>query len=99
MVSAGLDNAEAEIARAKRAAAFMEEGGVFAEAWAELDARIVAQWRAANDPVARETLHSLQRAMTGLRNILDGYVENGAVSLHRLHAEERAKAAYTQFPA
>lgn len=94
-----IDQAEAEIAKAKRASAFLEQDGVFADAWAELDRRIMQQWRMSKDVAERERLHALTLAMTGLQNILAGYVENGAVSLARLHDIDAAKAAYNQFPA
>ena len=89
------DQAEADIAKAKRAAAFLEIDGVFAEAWRELDARIVEEWRGSIDAGRREQLHTLTLAMTGLQNILAGYVENGAISLARLRDNDAAKAAYT----
>lgn len=95
MVPSGVDQAEADIAKAKRAAAFLEIDGVFAEAWRELDARIVEEWRGSKDAARREQLHTLTLAMTGLQNILAGYVENGAVSLARLRDNDAAKAAYT----
>ena len=90
-----IDQAEADIAKAKRAAAFLEQDGVFAEAWRELDARIVEEWRMSKDAARREQLHTLTLAMTGLQNILAGYVENGAISLARLRDNDAAKAAYT----
>ena len=90
-----IDQAEADIAKAKRAAAFLEQDGVFAEAWRELDARIVDEWRMSKDAARREQLHTLTLAMTGLQNILAGYVENGAISLARLRDNDAAKAAYT----
>ena len=90
-----IDQAEADIAKAKRAAAFLEIDGVFAEAWRELDARIVEEWRMSKDAARREQLHTLTLAMTGLQNILAGYVENGAISLARLRDNDAAKAAYT----
>ena len=90
-----IDQAEAGIAKAKRAAAFLEQDGVFAEAWRELDARIVEEWRMSKDAARREQLHTLTLAMTGLQNILAGYVENGAISLARLRDNDAAKAAYT----
>lgn len=95
MVPSGVDQAEADIAKAKRAAAFLEQDGVFAEAWRELDARIVEEWRMSKDAARREQLHTLTLAMTGLQNILAGYVENGAISLARLRDNDAAKAAYT----
>jgi hypothetical protein len=95
MVSPSVDQAEADIAKAKRAAAFLEQDGVFAEAWQELDARIVNQWRLSKDASERERLHALTLAMTGLQNILAGYVENGALSLARLRDNDTAQAAYT----
>ena len=95
MVPSGVDQAEADIAKAKRAAAFLETDGVFAEAWRELDARIVDEWRMSKDAARREQLHTLTLAMTGLQNILAGYVENGAISLARLRDNDAAKAAYT----
>jgi hypothetical protein len=95
MVSPSVDQAEADIAKAKRAAAFLEHDGVFAEAWQELDARIVNQWRLSKDASERERLHALTLAMTGLQNILAGYVENGALSLARLRDNDTAQAAYT----
>lgn len=95
MVSVSVDQAEAEIAKGKRAAAFLEQDGVFAEAWQELDARIVNQWRVSKDPTERERLHALTLAMTGLQNVLAGYVENGAISLARLRDNDAAQAAYT----
>jgi hypothetical protein len=95
MVPSGVDQAEADIAKAKRAAAFLEIDGVFAEAWRELDARIVEEWRMSKDAARREQLHTLTLAMTGLQNILAGYVENGAISLARLRDNDAAKAAYT----
>lgn len=95
MVSPSVDQAEADIAKAKRATAFLEQDGIFAEAWQELDARIVNQWRVSKDPTERERLHALTLAMTGLQNVLAGYVENGAVSLARLRDNDAAQAAYT----
>lgn len=95
MVSSGVDKAEAEIAKAKRAAAFLDQDGVFAEAWAELDRRIVDQWRFSSDPVERERLHALTLAMAQLQNILAGYVENGVMSLERLRDIDKATAART----
>lgn len=95
MVSPSVDQAEADIAKAKRAAAFLEQDGVFADAWRELDARIVDQWRLSKDASERERLHALTLAMTGLQNILAGYVENGVLSLERLRDNDTAQAAYT----
>lgn len=95
MVSSVVDQAEADIAKAKRAAAFLEQDGVFAEAWRELDARIVEEWRMSKDAARREQLHTLTLAMTGLQNVLAGYVENGAISLARLRDNDAATAAYT----
>lgn len=94
MVSSVVDQAEADIAKAKRAAAFLEQDGVFAEAWRELDARIVEEWRMSKDAARREQLHTLTLAMTGLQNVLAGYVENGAISLARLRDNDAATAAY-----
>ena len=95
MVSSGVDKAEAEIAKAKRAAAFLEQDGVFAEAWAELDRRIVDQWRRSKEHAERERLHALTLTMAGLQNILAGYVENGVMSLERLRDIDKATAART----
>lgn len=83
-----------ELARAKRAAAFMEEGGVFHEAWAELETRIMHEWRH-TPPAAterREELHRLLQAMNGLENILQGFVQGGAMALERISQEERERA-------
>jgi hypothetical protein len=80
------DATEAAIARAKRASTLMEEGGVFREAWGELETRITAEWRmtAPSEGERRENLHRLLQAMTALENILAGYVDSGAVALHGL---------------
>jgi len=91
------DTAEVEIRRAERARVFLGDG-IFQEAWAELEARILDEWRSSRpaDAAKREELHQLHRAMSGLENILAGYVESGAVALHRVADLERERIARDQ---
>ena len=97
MVSVAVDTAEAEIRRAERARVFLGDG-IFQDAWAELEARILAEWQSSRpaDAARREELHQLHRAMSGLENILAGYVESGAVALHRVADLERERIARDQ---
>lgn len=99
MDSVVVDKAEAEINRSKRAAAFLDDG-VFRDAWNELEARIMAEWRATApaETERRENCHRLLAAMTGLENILAGYVDSGAVSLHYLADLERADRLRSVIP-
>lgn len=102
MDTPGVDHAEAEIARAKRAAAFLEDEGVFCTAWRELDARLTNEWRnsPARDTDGRERLWHMLAAMRALETVLRGYVDSGTVVLATLRDIERAKAAHeTTFPA
>ena len=75
------DQAEADIRRADRARIFMEEG-IFQDAWQELEEILTAQWRKspASSPEIREEAYRTLRAMDGLRNILDGYVQSGVMA-------------------
>jgi|GEM_PF-5923518 len=88
------DTAEDEIRRAERARLFLGDG-IFQVAWAELDTRIDYAWKASApaDAARREELHQLHRAMTALSNILVGYVESGALLLHRLDDQDRERVA------
>lgn len=87
------DRAERAIQRANRARAFIEEG-IFRDAWEELDARIMAEWRGtAPDQIARrEDLHRLLGAMSALENILAGYVDAGTIAHDILAQTERERA-------
>lgn len=95
MVSPVLDAAEAEIARAKRAAALLEEDSVFHEAWQALGEKIEHAWRTSpvRDTDGRERLFLMRRAMDDLRIVLDGFVQNGAVALDRIEQDKREGAA------
>jgi hypothetical protein len=88
------DAAEAEIRRGQRAAAFLEEGGVFREAWDEMEAAITANWRnsPARDSEGRERLWALLRAMRDLEATIQSYVDSGKVVQERIAAEERDRA-------
>jgi len=88
------DKSEAEIRRGQRAAAFLEEGGVFREAWQEMAERITETWRKspARDTEGRERLWAMLRAMDDLEATIAGYVGDGAIALERIQAEEREKA-------
>lgn len=81
MDTPGLDQIEADIRRADRARIFMEEG-IFQDAWQELEEMLTAQWRKspASNPEMREEAYRTLRAMDGLRNILDGYVQSGVMA-------------------
>lgn len=88
------DAAEAEIRRGQRAAAFLEEGGVFREAWDEMEAAITAKWRIspARDADGRERLWTMLRVMDDLKATIQGYVDSGKVVMERIQAEERDRA-------
>ena len=79
------DVAEADIRRADRARVFLGEG-VFQEAWDELEAQLMRQWRfsPANDHSGREEVFRTLRAMAGLRNVLDGFVQSGTIAQYTL---------------
>lgn len=81
MDTPGIDQAEADIRRADRARIFMEEG-IFQDAWQELEDKLTAQWRNSkpSETELREELHRKLQAMNGLRNILDAYVQSGAMA-------------------
>lgn len=95
MVDPGLDRAERTIQRANRARAFLEEG-IFREAWEELDARVMDEWRrtAPGEMARREELHRLLAAMTALENILTGYVDAGTIAHDILAQTERERAVH-----
>lgn len=88
------DAAEAEIRRGHRAAAFLEEGGVFHEAWAEMEAAITDKWRQspARDAEGRERLWTMLRIMGDLKATIQGYADSGKVVLDRIQSEERDRA-------
>jgi hypothetical protein len=90
-----MDTSELEIARSKRAAALLEQDGVFREAWRELDARIAEAWRVspARDTEGRERLYMMGKAMRDLEAVLTGYVNDGAMALDRISQAERDDAA------
>lgn len=90
-----MDTSELEIARAKRAAALLEQDGVFREAWSELDARIADAWRAspARDTEGRERLYLMGKVMRDLEAVLAGYVNDGTMALERISQAERDAAA------
>lgn len=88
------DKAEAEIRRGQRAAAFLEEGSVFREAWQEMADAIMEKWR--NSPVrdseGREWLWTMHRVMGDLERAIVQYVNDGKMAAERIQAEEREKA-------
>lgn len=85
MDTPGIDQAEADIRRADRARIFMEEG-IFQDAWQALEEMLTEQWRKspASSPEIREEAYRTLRAMDGLRNVLDGFVQSGVMARYSL---------------
>lgn len=45
----------------------------FEQAWNDIEAELYAEWRLANDPAKRESLHAVSRALARLRVRLESW--------------------------
>lgn len=87
------DKAEEEIRRGQRAHLFLEDP-IFQEAWGDLEVDLEHAWRESSvkDAEGREHIWRMLRAMRSVRDILNGYVDDGKLAVERILAEERERA-------
>jgi hypothetical protein len=70
---------ETDVQRGKRAQEVLDNE-VYAEAWAAIEAEIIAQWRGARNPADREQLHQLLLMHGKARNALESVMRTGLLA-------------------